>query len=148
MSTLTPSTALTPSGLLTPEEAAVEIFPDAQAAAIAAVRAAVGAPVASRIPAQPSAGHVRVWRSGGSVRDVAHDVAVITYQAWHTDEAQASLRARRVQMALHDLTNHRTPFGYITFRDEIAAPTYLPDPDREGYIYQGSVATITRIITA
>lgn len=122
------------------------IFPDVQAAVIEAVRAAVGGPVASRIPSQPQDGHVRAWRSGGAVRDVAHDVAVITYQAWSPDEARASLRAREVQQALHDLRNARTSYGYVSFRDEIAAPVHLPHPDREGFIYQGSVAVIARII--
>ena len=122
------------------------IFPDVQAAVIEAVRAAAGGPVASRIPPQPQDGHVRVWRSGGAVRDVAHDVAVVTYQAWSPDEARASLRAREVQQALHDLRNARTSYGYVSFRDEIAAPVHLPHPDREGFIYQGSVAVIARII--
>lgn len=122
------------------------IFPDIQAAVIEAIRAAVGGSVASRIPPSPADGHLRVWRSGGSVRDVAHDVAVITYQAWSPDEARASLRAREAQQALHDLRNTKTSHGWITFRDDIAAPVHLPHPDRDGFIYQGSVAVIARII--
>lgn len=122
------------------------IFPDAQAAVIGAVRAALGGSVASRIPPNPPDGHLRVWRSGGAVRDVAHDVAVITYQAWSPDEARASLRAREAQQALHDLCNTSTSHGYVTFRDDIAAPVLIPDPDRDGFVYQGSVAVIARII--
>lgn len=104
------------------------MFPDPETLVVDYLRALI-APIKAytRVPAQRPASFVRVVRTGGSLRSVAHEDAQITVECWSTDSVAASDLARRVAGLLEvmDVPGGHVPQGPPGW---VGRPAYLEDP--------------------
>jgi hypothetical protein len=112
--------------------AEVLVTPDAEAAAVAFLRAGLGVladRVATKVPATMPAKMVRVSLTGGSRLNVATDTAQLTVECWAPDEPTASLLARTAQALMFSAAG--TLAGYVWVRkvESVGGVQFFPDPD-------------------
>lgn len=104
------------------------MFPDAEALVVSYLRPLVApTKVATRVPAQRPSSLVRVVRTGGALRSVAHEDAQVIVECWATDSVAASDLARQVAAALEvmDVPGGHVPQGPPGW---VGRPAYLEDP--------------------
>lgn len=112
-------------------------FPDAEAVVVACLKGALpGTKVATMVPNPRPDRLVRVTRTGGGRRTVAHDDAMVTVECWDKESADAASLANRVRA---HLTNFDTQDGFVPREGEVSGPQFFPDPLTSNPRYQLTV---------
>lgn len=107
----------------------VVVFPDAVAAVTSYLSGALGVPTSKRIPNPRPAEFYRVFRAGGTSRDVVIDDATIVVEAWAPSDEEADDLAQLARGHLLAIAGHTLDDGTLVYgATEVAAPADLPDP--------------------
>lgn len=125
------------------------MFPDAEAAVVAylnplLIAATLTARASTRVPNPRPSTFVRVTRTGGSRRSVAHEDAQITVECWALTSTDAATLTRRVQSWL---TAMDTPTAHVPQGSSgwVGGPSYLEDPTARGPRYVMTCIVRTRL---
>ena len=100
-------------------------FVDAEALAVAFLKARVSAPVSTKIPKPRPATFVRVRRTGGAAVNRVLERVQLTFEAWAPDEVAAANLAGAVR---GHILNHYTGMVLVRGVEEISGPYSDPDP--------------------
>lgn len=95
-----------------------------------------GTKVSTVVPNPRPSRLVKVTRTGGGRRTVAHDDAMVTVECWDTESSDAAALADLVRA---HLTNFDTVQGFMPRDGEVSGPQFFPDPLTTSPRYQLTV---------
>ena len=108
------------------------VFPDPEAVVVAFLNARLAnagltARASTRVPNPRPQAFITANRTGGALRSVSHEDAMVTVECWATSSVEASTLARRVASWLVELDQDgcHVPQGSAGW---VGRPAYLEDP--------------------
>lgn len=115
-------------------------FPDAEALAIVALKAALpDVPVSTRVPSERPDEFIRVVRVGGTRSHLVSDNPMLTIECWSTDTVKASDLARRARAHVGAMAQTTINGAWVRSVREVGGPMSFPDPVTESPRYQFTV---------
>jgi hypothetical protein len=123
-------------------------FPDAVKIVIDAIDPQMWVPVLSRVPDERPARFVTVRRIGGPRMNLVADEAMLTVEAWGSDEADAHDLCQQARALIYAMRG-TTSSGVAVYRiTEISGPARLPDlSDHERYTYTVQIGMRGSLLT-
>lgn len=120
------------------------IFPDVEALLVSALPPLIGAPVATKVPAERPPLFVRVTRAGGTRRDIVTDLPMVVIECWAATEGVASDLARVTRAHVFALAQTSVGSDFVRAVSEVGGLQRFPDPVSGAPRYQFTVQIQTR----
>ena len=117
----------------------VIIFPDAEGILVSSLKARLGLPVVTKVPAQRPPVFIRLKRVGGGRANVITERPIIVFECWAATEPDAE----RLSALVHGHVFALAPDTVRRVR-EVAGRQAFPDPLSEAPRYQFTVQIDTR----
>lgn len=122
----------------------IVVFPDVEAALVAALKPVLGVPVVTKVPPTRPASFVRLTRVGGARLNRITDRPLVVFECWAATEDDASALARLTRAHVEALAQSFAGEAWVRAVVEVSGPQSFPDPVSGTPRYQYTAQLDTR----